>query len=61
MKGLSCLYWFDRDEKRLGILHPLGPVVHREILRGDDTLEFYCEETPEKYDRILWRDPQDGR
>lgn len=61
MKGLSCLYWFDRDEKRLGILHPLGPFVHREILRGDDTLEFYCEETPEKYDRILWRDPQDGR
>ncbi len=61
MGGLSCLYWFDGADTRLGILHPLGPVVHKEVLRDDDTLEFWCAETPEKYDRILWRDPQDGR
>lgn len=58
---MPTLFWFDRDDRRLGLLHPLGAVVHTEVLLEDDTIEFWCEELPEKYDRILWRDPQDGR
>lgn len=58
---MPILFWFDRDDRRLGLLHPLGAVVHTEVLLEDDTIEFWCEEMPEKYDRILWRDPQDGR
>lgn len=60
MEALT-LFWLDRDGERLGILHPLGPVTHREALRSDDTLAFWCRETPGKYDRVLWRDPVDGR
>lgn len=55
------LFWFDRADGRIGILHPAGAVVHREELGGEDVLSFSCLETPEKYDRILWRDPGDGR
>ena len=55
------LFWFDRADERIGILHPAGAVEHREELGGEDVLSFPCLETPEKYDRILWRDPQDGR
>lgn len=58
---MPTLFWFDRDDRRLGLLHPLSAVVHTEALLEDDTIEFWCEEMPEKYDRILWRDPQDGR
>lgn len=58
---MPTLFWFDRDDRRLGLLHPLGAVVHTEVLLEDDAIEFWCEEMPEKYDRILWRDPQDGR
>ena len=58
---MPTLFWFDRDDRRLGLLHPLSAVVHTEVLLEDDTIEFWCEEMPEKYDRILWRDPQDGR
>ena len=55
------LFWFDRADERIGILHPAGAVEHREELGGEDALSFSCLETPEKYDRILWRDPSDGR
>ncbi|HJB54380.1 MAG TPA: phage tail protein, partial [Candidatus Olsenella avistercoris] len=55
------LFWFDRADERIGILHPAGAVEHREELDGEDVLSFPCLETPEKYDRILWRDPSDGR
>ena len=58
---MPILFWFDRDDRRIGLLHPLSAVVHTEVLLEDDTLDFWCEEMPEKYDRILWRDPQDGR
>ena len=60
MCGLT-LFWFDRDDVRRGILHPLGPFTHKEELRGDDTLVFWSREVPEKYDRLVWRDPADGR
>lgn len=53
------LLWFDLDDERNGILHPIGQVSHLEELRGDDTLTLTCEETPEKYDRILWWDADD--
>lgn len=55
------LFWFDRADERIGILHPAGAVEHREELGGEDVLSFPCLETPEKYDRILWRDSSDGR
>lgn len=60
MGGKVMLFWLDRNDVRLGFLHAIGPVTHREELRGDDSIEFYCKETPSKYDRILWRDPQGG-
>lgn len=59
--AVPTLFWFDRADGRIGILHPAGAVEHREELGGDDVLSFSCLETPEKYDRILWRDPSDGR
>ena len=36
------LFWLDRNDVRLGFLHAIGPVTHREELRGDDAIEFYC-------------------
>ena len=50
------LFWFDRNDTRIGILHAVGAIEHKEELRGDDTIEFWCEEVPTKYDRIVWRD-----
>lgn len=50
------LFWFDRNDVRLGILHAVGGIEHKEELRGDDTIEFWCEEVPGKYDRIVWWD-----
>ena len=55
------LYLFDRFDERLGILPTLGAVTHTEELGGEDTIEFDCLVAPEKGDRLLWRDPDDGR
>ena len=55
------LYLFDRFDERLGILPTLGAVTHTEELGGEDTIEFDCLAAPEKGDRLLWRDPDDGR
>lgn len=54
------LYLFDRFDERRGLLPALGPVRHVEELGGEDTIELSCETAPEKGDRILWRDPDDG-
>lgn len=52
---------FTADGGRRPSILPLGAVVHREELSGADTLEFSCASAPTKYDRLLWRDPEDGR
>jgi len=61
MAGAPTLYLFDRFDERLGILPTLGAVTHTEELGGEDTIEFDCLAAPEKGDRLLWRDPGDGR
>ena len=61
MAGAPTLYLFDRFDERLGILPTLGAVTHTEELGGEDTIEFDCLAAPEKGDRLLWRDPDDGR
>ena len=61
MAGAPTLYLFDRFDERLGILPALGAVTHTEELGGEDTIEFDCLAAPEKGDRLLWRDPDDGR
>ena len=60
MAGAPTLYLFDRFDERLGILPTLGAVTHTEELGGEDTIEFDCLTAPEKGDRLLWRDPDDG-
>lgn len=59
--GAPVLWWFGRDDARIGMLRPVGAVEHAEELGGEDSLSFRCREVPEKYDRVLWRDPEDGR
>ena len=55
-----ALFWFDRFDERIGVLRPLGPVVHSEELGGEDTLEFDCAAAPAKGDRLVWLDPDSG-
>lgn len=55
------LWLLDRFDERLGALPVLGDLTHTEELGGEDTLEFSCEQVPAKGDRLLWRDPEDGR
>lgn len=55
------LMLFDRFENRLGILPVLGATSHTEELGGEDTLEFDCLAAPAKGERVVWRDPDDGR
>lgn len=57
---LPTLYLFDRFDERLGILPAVGGVTHVEEMGGEDTIELDCLAAPEKGDRLLWRDPQDG-
>lgn len=45
----------------VGRIVPCGPVTHREELGGEDSLELSCTGEVEKLDRLLWRDPEDGR
>ena len=59
--GAPSLFWFDRFDTRLGTLAALGAVTHTEELGGEDTIEFECADVPGKGDRLLWRDPDDGR
>lgn len=54
------LHLFDRFEERLGILPTVGAVTHTEELGGEDTIEFDCLAAPEKGDRLVWLDPEDG-
>lgn len=58
---VPTLYLYDRWEGRRGILPTLGSMTHTEELGGEDTVELDCLLAPEKGDRILWRDPEDGR
>lgn len=58
---VPTLLWFGRDDERLGVLRPVGAVVHREEVGGEDVIEFACRTVPTKYDRIVWRDPEDAR
>ena len=57
---VPTLYLFDRFDERLGTLPAVGAVTHTEELGGEDTVEFDCLSAPEKGERLLWRDPQDG-
>ncbi|WP_239283319.1 phage tail protein [Collinsella sp. An271] len=52
---------YGRDGRRLGTLRACGAARHREELGGEDVLELACLEAPEKYERLVWRDPEDGR
>lgn len=54
------MHLFDRFENRLGVVRALGSVVHAEQIGGEDVLEFDCAAAPEKGDRIVWLDPDDG-
>ena len=56
-----ALWRLGRDGARLGVLHVVGAVEHREELGGEDVLTFSCLESVGKYDRIVWRDPADAR
>lgn len=58
--AVPTLYLFDRWDERLGVLPTLGFMTHTEGLGGEDTLEFDCLVTPEKGDRLVWRDPDTG-
>lgn len=55
------MYWFDLQENRKGILKSVGALEHTEVLNGEDVLRFSTLSVPDKYDRLLWRDPEDGR
>ena len=57
---VPTLYLFDRFDERLGTLPAVGAVTHTEELGGEDTVEFDCLSAPEKGERLLWRDTQDG-
>lgn len=57
---VPTLYLFDRFDERLGILPAVGGITHVEEVGGEDTIEFDCLAAPEKGERLLWRDPQDG-
>lgn len=54
------LMLFDRFENRLGVMPVLGAITHTEELGGEDTLEFGCLVAPQKGERVVWRDPEDG-
>ncbi len=54
------LLWFGLDDARKGTLHLAGELVHTEVVRERDDVAFSCAERPEKYDRILWWDADDG-
>jgi phage minor structural protein len=59
--AVPMLHLFDRWDERVGILPTLGSMTHTEEVDGEDTIEFDCLLTPEKGDRVVWRDPTDGR
>lgn len=57
---VPTLFWFDRFDERLGILVPTGVVTHTEELGGEDTIELVSWVVPDKGDRLLWHDDEDG-
>lgn len=57
---LPTIHWFDRWDKRLGVVRPDGEVVHTEELNGDDVLSFHCRCDVGKGDRLVWRDGDHG-
>ncbi|NHM14439.1 phage tail spike protein [Xiamenia xianingshaonis] len=54
------LYWFDNFDEPLGMIVPASSLVHAEVVKGDDRIEFDCMAELGKGDRIVWRDAQDG-
>jgi phage minor structural protein len=58
---VPTLYLFDRWDERVGVLPTLGSMTHTEEVGGEDTVEIDCLAAPEKGDRLVWRDPEDGR
>ncbi len=54
------LYWFDNFDEPLGTIVPKSSFLHTEEVKGDDRVEFDCLEEPQKGDRIVWADEQDG-
>lgn len=58
---VPTLHLFDRFDDRLGVLPAVGGVVHTEEIGGEDTIEFDCLSAPEKGERLVWRDPEEGR
>lgn len=61
VREMPTIFLFDRWDERLGTLPVLESLVHTEELGGEDTIEFDCALAPAKGDRLLWRDPDDGR
>lgn len=55
------LFWFGLDDVRKGTLHLASEMVHSEVVCERDDIAFKCFEVPEKYDRLLWWDADDGR
>lgn len=58
---VPTLYLFDRWDERVGVLPTLGSMTHTEEVGGEDTVEIDCLAALEKGDRLVWRDPEDGR
>lgn len=58
---VPTLYLFDRWDERVGVLPTLGSMTHTEEVGGEDTVELDCLAAPEKGDRLVWHDPEDGR
>ena len=54
--AVPTLFWFDRWDERVGLLHPVGDLVHTEEVNADDALDFCSREVPAKGDRLLWLD-----
>lgn len=60
MESTPLLFWYALDGSRKGLLHQASPMRHVEEVRERDDLYIVCRERPEKYDRVLWRDAEDG-
>ena len=59
--AVPTLFWFDRWDERIGILHVVGKLTHTEELNGEDTLEFVSSDVPDKGDRLVWLDGETWR
>lgn len=57
---MQTLYLFDNFDEPKGALHLTSALVHTEQVKGDDQISFMTNIEPDKCDRILWHDEQDG-